>query len=101
MKSQGTYEIRRPTDGSPVSRMSVEYVCEDCGDRRLLMRGGTPHRTVSIELSPEGYLLSMEYLHPNNLGVQPDSSLPIFPPRARCSECHHDAMFPGAITTYC
>jgi hypothetical protein len=72
MKTEGTYEIRAAgDDGRPVSRMRIEYICERCGYRRLMILGQAPHRSVSIELSSDGFLLSVQYLHPDGAGARP------------------------------
>jgi hypothetical protein len=61
MKTEGTYEIRAAgPDGRPVSRMRIEYLCESCGYRRVMSLGQAPHRSVSIELGSDGFLLSVE-----------------------------------------
>lgn len=66
-----------------------------------MMRGGTPHRTVTIELSPQGHLLSCEYLHPDGVGPRPDIPAEPFPGRARCPDCHRDSLFLETVATMC
>lgn len=103
LKTEGTYEIHAtsPSRDRPISRMFLFYVCSHCGYKRSLMKGGTPHRTVTVELSPEGYLLSCEYLHPDGVGTRPEAPAEPFPARARCPDCLHDSLLPETIATMC
>lgn len=103
MKTEGIYEIRSvfsPRD-LPISRMRVEFVCEHCNYRRLMMQGKTPNRSVTIELNPEGYLLNCEYLHPDGEGARPAINGAPFPERGRCPKCHIDSVLPFSISTIC
>ncbi len=102
IKTEGTFQI--PVESfshdSPISRMRIDYECYDCGYRRHLMRGGTLSRSVTIELSSEGYLLSVEYLHPGGKGDHPPSGLMPFPITAGCPACHGFLRY-STIATYC
>ena len=88
MKTEGTYDIRAVgPDGRPTWRMRIEYLCESCGYRRVMNLGHAPHRSVSIELSSDGFLLSVEYLHPDGVGARPARNAELFPQVARCPDC--------------
>ncbi len=103
VKAEGTFEIRMGISAldRPCSRMSIDYVCTNCGDRRRLMRGGTPRRTVTIELSDEGGLLSVEVLHPDQaVGDEILDATPL-PERAKCSACLQGEMLPDIMMTFC
>jgi hypothetical protein len=102
MKTEGTYEIRAALSirDQPTSRMRVEYLCESCGFRRLMMRGQTPHRSVAIELAPDGFLLSVEYLHPDGVGPRPTRDAEVFPQTARCPDCLTTTVKVGAVATF-
>jgi len=94
MKTDGTYEIRAALSerDSPTTRALRYFECESCGYERRMMIGETPHRTVTIELSVEGYLLSKEYLHPEGLGERPADKALRTPDRARCPVCLLDSV---------
>lgn len=101
MKTEGTYEIRAAgPDGRPVSRMRIEYLCEDCGYRRVMMLGQAPHRSVSIELNADGFLLSVEYGHPDGIGPRPARDAGLFPQVARCPDCLTTTVKVGCIATF-
>lgn len=103
VKAEGTFEIRRdisPLD-QPCSRMRLVYLCASCGDRRILMRGGTPKQTITIELSDEGCLLSVEVMHPDRaIGDNILDATPI-PTQARCSACHQGEMTLDTVMSFC
>jgi hypothetical protein len=101
MKTEGTYEIRAAgPDGRPVSRMRIEYLCESCGYRRVMSLGQAPHRSVAIELATDGFLLSVEYLHPDGVGPRPARDAEVLPQIARCPDCLTTTVKVGTIASF-
>lgn len=102
-KNSGTFEITVALShvDLPIERMKVDYVCDHCGHLHQLSRGGTPRRTVTIEVSDDGFLVSAEYLHPGSAtGSKLLRESPL-PPTATCPECRHGSMVPQSFATYC
>jgi hypothetical protein len=83
-----------------VSRMRIEYLCESCGYRRVMSLGQAPHRSVAIELGSDGFLLSVEYLHPDGLGARPARNKELFPQAARCPNCLTATVKVGTIASF-
>lgn len=89
VKAEGTFliPVESFSPDAPISRMRIDYGCESCDYSRQLMRGHTLSRSVTIELSPMGHLLSVEYLHPGGKGERPPPGLSPFPETALCPQC--------------
>lgn len=81
--------------------MRVEFVCEHCNYRRLMMQGKTPNRSVTIELNPEGYLLSCEYLHPDGVGARPAVNGARSRSAGVALNANLDSVLPFSISTIC
>ena len=102
IKAAGTFEIRMAFSAAdkPCYRMFADYRCSNCGERRSLMRGGTPSRTVTIEQSEEGCLLSVEVMHPDLAMMGEILDATPLPTRATCGARLQSDMLLDMVRSY-
>lgn len=99
----GTFHITAALSDAdlPITRMTVCYKCNNCVYHHSFIRGGTPRRTVTIELNAEGFLSSVEYLHPNNPNDRRLLAENPVPDSASCPSCRLGIMVPKSYGVVC